>query len=307
MANVTLYLYRIIRKLKDELEQSSGQTKELKMKFKNYLKAAAIGIGSAVLMFGCSQQKSSGLVTSSFKMTGSSSAATVAHYSPKSIWEVFINRAHALMPASMVDSTGLSITLSEAWTVVKEVEFKSEEIEGVEDSEIEIEFQGPYVVDLLSATPMVLDTQQIAEKGIRRIKMKLHKAESLPVDAPAGLANNSIFVTGTVGGNNFTLQMDDSTEMQIAGPNSFVPGENSELLVEIQLANIFKQINMSTVVNNEVIDSSNRHSGANLCNAIDPSANDIYTCVRKGLEMHANFGQDNDGDDDLDSNDSDVD
>lgn len=278
------------------------------MNYKNCLKSLTVGLTSASLLVACSPKNSSTTpqVTSGFKMTGSSSAATVAKQSPKGIWDLLINQAYALIPTSIQDSTGLPITLNQAWTVVKEVEFKSEETAGAEDSEIEVEFQGPYIVDLLSSTPMVLDTQQIAEKAIKRIKMKLHKAETLPVSAPAGLINNSIFLSGVVGGNNFTFQLDDSTEIQIGGPNSFQPSQNSELLVEIQLANIFKQINMSTVTNNEVISSASRHSGANLCNSIDPSASDIYTCVRKGLEKHSNFGQDNDGDGDLDSNDSKV-
>lgn len=244
-------------------------------------------------------------VSTSFKMTGASSAATVAKIKP-SIWSLLVNQAYALIPSSIQDSTGLTVNLTEAWTVIKEIEFKSEETAGAEDSEIEVEFQGPYVVDLLSTSPLALDTQLIAEKAIRRIKMKLHKAESLPADAPAGLANNSIYLAGTVGGNAFVFQLDDSTELQIAGPNSFVPGENSELMVEIQLANIFKQINLSTVSNNEVINASSRHAGSNLCDSIDPSAGDIYTCVRKGLEKHANFGCDKDGDDDLDGSDDKV-
>lgn len=278
------------------------------MKIKNYMKLLSIGLTSATLFVACSATNngSATQVTSSFKMTGSASAATVAKQTPKGILSYLMSSAYALVPSTLVDSTGLTISLTEAWTVVKEVEFKSEETAGVEDSEVEVEFQGPYVVDLLSNAPMVLDTQAIAEKSIRRIKMKLHKADSLPSGAPAGLINNSIYIAGAVGGNNFTFQLDDSTELQIAGPNGFLPGENSELLVEIQLANIFKQIDLSGISNNEVIDSSNRHSGLNLCPSIDASANDIYTCVRKGLETHANFGEDLDGDDDLDSSDHEV-
>lgn len=278
------------------------------MNYKNYLRSLTVGFVSTSLIVSCAPKKSESTsqVTSSFKMTGSSSAATVAKSSPKNIWDLLVAKANALIPSSLQDSTGLPITLSQAWTVIKEVEFKSEEAAGVEESEIEVEFQGPYIVDLLSSAPMVLDTQLISEKSIKRIKMKLHRAETLPANAPAGLANNSIYLSGIVGGNNFAIELDDSTELQIAGPNSFLPGENSELLVEIQLANLFKQINMSSVTNNEVISASNRHNGVNLCDAIDSSANDIYTCIRKGLEKHAEFGQDKDGDDDLDSEDDSV-
>lgn len=259
----------------------------------------------ATLTMGCAEKKAS-LVSSSFKMTGSASAPTVAKNEKPGFVNWILNSAYALMPTSMQDASGMTVTLSEAWTVVKEVEFKSDEVNGVEDSEIEVEFNGPYVVNLLSSSPLVLDTQEIADKGIRRIKMKLHKADSLPTGAPAGLINNSIFITGTAGANNFTLQLDDSTEIQIAGPGSFVPAENSELLVEIQIANIIKQINMSTIANGEVINNSNRHAGVNLCPSIHASANDIYTCVRKGLEKHANLGRDNDKDGDLDSADDSV-
>lgn len=258
----------------------------------------------ALLLSACAEKKSSE-VTAAFKMTGSSSNATVAQ-NPKGIWGLLVNVANAFVPSTLVDSTGLTVNLSQAWVVVKEVQFKTQETAGVEDSEIEMEFTGPYVVDLLSSSPLVLDTQKIAEKEIRRIKMKFHKAESLPAGAPAGLVNNSIYFTGTVGGQSFTFQMDDGSEVQIFGPSAFVPSENSEVLVEIQLANILKQINMSTITNGEVISASSRHSGSNLCNSIDPSANDIYTCVRKGLEKHANLGVDKDFDDDLDGADNSV-
>lgn len=277
------------------------------MKVKNYLSKLSLVASVSMALTSCSPKAgTTPQVSSSFKMTGSSAAATVAKMEHQNIWSLLMNKAYALMPSSLVDSTGFSITLSEAWIVVKEIEFKSEETAGIEDSEIEIEFQGPYVVDLLSNTPLTLDTQLIAQKAIRRIKMKLHKAETLPIGSPAGLINNSIYISGVVGGNNFTLQLDDSTEIQIAGPNGFEPSENSELMVEIQLANILKQINMSSVTNGEVISSAARHPGANLCDSIDLSAGDIYTCMRKGLEKHANFGSDVDGDDDLDSADSDV-
>lgn len=258
---------------------------------------------AALTMVGCGQKKTSE-VTASFKVTGSSSAATVAQN--KGIWGLIMNVAHAFLPASIQDSSGLTINLSEAWVVVKEVQFKSEETAGAEDSEIELEFNGPYIVDMLSNAPLILDTQKIAEKGIRRIKMKLHKAEALPASAPARLVNNSVYFAGTVGGNAFTFQMDDGSEMQIFGPSAFTPSENSELLVEVQLANIMKQIDMSTVTNGEAIHAGARHSGANLCPLIDTSASDIYTCVRKGLEKHANFGVDKDGDDDLDGADNTV-
>ncbi len=273
------------------------------MKFnKSFSTSFALTIGASLIV-GCAQNNSNTpQVTSSFKMTGTSTAATVAKNYKPSIWNMFINTAQALVPTSIVDSNGSTITLSSAWTVIKEVEFKSEETTGAEDNESEIEFKGPYFVDLLSNSPITLDTQSISQKNIKRIKMKLEATQTtLPSSAPAGLANNSIYIAGSIGGNNFKFQLDDGTEVQIAGPNGFQPSENSELLVEVQIANIFKQIDMSSITNNEVIDHNHRHAGVNLCPSIDTSSNDLYTCIRKGLEKHADFGIDRDGDDTLEN------
>ena len=136
--------------------------------------------------------------------------------------------------------------------------------------------------------------------------MKLHKTEgTAPAAAPVGIDGNSIYVNGAVGANNFTVQMDDNTEFEIGGPTAVSASNGGDLLVQINLADVFKQIDLSGVTNNEVISSSSRHSGSNLCASIDASANDIYTCIRKGLEKHADFGEDRNGDDSLESGDDD--
>lgn len=258
----------------------------------------------------CSGKKDSGAtqVTSSFKMTGSSASATVASHQKPSIWKMLLETAHALVPSSVIDSVGSTVSLSSAWVVIKEVEFKSEETAGgADDSQSEVSFKGPYFVNLLSAAPQALDTQSITQKSIKRIKMKLEATQAqLPTDAPAGLANNSIYLAGSVGGRNFTFQLDDGTEYQIGGSTAFQPSENSQIMVEIQIANIFKQIDLSSVTNNEVIDHNNRHSGLNLCASIDSSASDLYTCIRKGLEKYANAGVDSDGDSSLEADEDKV-
>tara|TARA_B110001454_G_scaffold219199_1_gene251749 strand:+ start:56397 stop:57248 length:852 start_codon:yes stop_codon:yes gene_type:complete len=261
-------------------------------------------------MISCSSKNDSGTtqVTSSFKMTGSASTASVASSQKPTLWNVLIKTAHALVPTSIVDAQGSAITLSSAWTVIKEIEFKSEETAGgSEDSQSEVSFKGPYFVNLLSSAPQALDTQSITKKSIKRIKMKLEATQAqLPTDAPAGLASNSIYMAGSVGGRNFTFQLDDGTEYQIGGSSAFQPSENSQIMVEIQIANIFKQIDLSSVTNNEVIDHNNRHTGSNLCTSIDTSANDLYTCIRKGLEKHANLGLDKNGDSSLDADEDKV-
>ncbi|MGZ3775910.1 MAG: hypothetical protein ACXVCY_17580 [Pseudobdellovibrionaceae bacterium] len=280
----------------------------MKSALRKKLMSAFIVTGYAVSQVGCAPSNNTAQVQSGFKMTGSGTVATVARMNKsKSIMDFMFNKAFALVPSSIVDATGAVINLSSAWTVVKEIEFKSEQTHGEEDNQSEVAFKGPYFVDLLSNSPVVLDTQMITGKAVKRIKMKLEAAGgSVPATAPSALANNSIYFAGSVGGNNFTVKLDDGTEVEIAGPNAFQPSANSEILVEIQVANIFKQINLSSVTNNEIIDHTNRHSGTHLCDQIDASANDLYTCFRKGFEKHADFGEDKNGDGTLEANEDHV-
>lgn len=242
-------------------------------------------------------------VSSTLSMTAGSKPATVAMQ--KSWIDLLMPRALALVPATIVDSTGLVINLNSSWVVVRDIEFEASELPGAGEVDgAEVTFKGPYFVDLLSISPIVLDTQLIPASGFQRIKMKLEKSGgvALPPGAPAALSTHSIYVTGTVGVNNFTYQSDDGTEMHMGGPKTVTPVDKGQVLVEINFSNIFKQINMSTVANNEVISSASRHAGVNLCDLIDPSAQDIYTCIRKALEKNANVGEDADHDDSLEAN-----
>lgn len=267
-------------------------------------------VGTTALAVGCAPKNTTASqVTASFKMTGSSSAATVAQSKRPSIFDILISTAKALVPSSILDSAGSTVTLSSAWVVVKEIEFKSSETAGnsEDDQESEVEFKGPYFVDLLSSAAVTLDTQSITAKSIKRVKMNLEATHAtLPAGAPAGLAGNSIYVVGAVGSNAFTFKLDDETELDVAGPNGFVPSANSDILVEVKIADIFKQINLSSVTNNEVISHTSRHAGANLCPAISASANDLYTCFRKGLEMHADAALDDNHDNKIESFESHV-
>lgn len=261
-----------------------------------------IGIMIVFISIVACQPKNNNQVTASIAMTGSSKAATVAQ--TKSLMGLLLQQANAFISPGMVDKNGAAINLSQAWVSIKQIEFKTTEVSGAGEVDgAEVEFVGPYYVDMLSSSPVTFDTQAIASADYRRIKMKFHASSSvLPAGVPTELTNNSIFLRGTVGSNNFTFTLDDGTEVHIGGANPILPTDGSKLLIEVNLANIFKQIDMSTVTNNEVISQSARHAGSNLCAEIDPSAGDLYTCIRKGLEKHADFGEDRDGNHDLDTN-----
>lgn len=264
---------------------------------------------AALNIVGCAQPNSSTPVSTSLVMTGSSQAATVASYKIQNPWLSFLMpSALALTPPAMTDSTGLNVTLNKAWVVIKEIEFKPNET--ADEAEMagasEIEFQGPYVVDLLSATPSALGTVTIPSGVYRRIKMKLEKDAVLPAEAPAGLSGKSIYFEATVAGHQVTYSAADGTEFQIGGAGGINLSDNADLLVAIKLADLFKMIDLSSVNSNIAISDSNRVPGTNLCPLIDSSAQDLFTCVRKGLEKAGKFGKDDDGDHEIEAGEDEV-
>lgn len=278
------------------------------MKKSVILKAIFIFIAASTIAACTKSQTDVPQVTTALSMTGSASAPTVAKASVlQKIWDMILPSALAFMPASLVDSNGTSVTLTDAWIMMKDVEFKTEEASDSEEVDgSEVEFAGPYAVDLLSATPVTLDSQLIPQQPYKRIKMKLHKADSAIAGAPAGLLNNSIYLAGSVGANAFTYQSDDTTEFEVGGPNSVLPADDGNVVIEIQLANVIKQIDLSVLPNGAAVTSSNRYAGANLCPSIDASAADVYSCLQKGLRNHTDWGCDRNGDNNLDSNDDSV-
>lgn len=288
------------------------------MKKSNLLKlvvsAAMVGV------VGCAEESADtssavGMVSTPLVMTGAGATNVVFHQykafgSIASLFQFIVPQANAYTPAVIVDANGATVTLSSAWVVIKEIEFKANEVaDGAETTaETEVELEGPYFVDLLSNNPVALGTVTVPATGIRRIKMKLHESGDavIPTDAPAEIANNSIVLSGSVGGNSFRFLSDDGTEFEIGGSNAIIPTSAADLLVAIRLADLFSKINLNAVTNGMDIHSGNRVSGTNQCPLIDVSAESLYDCFRKGLENEADFGKDNDGDHEFEAEDEEV-
>lgn len=255
-------------------------------------------------------------IASSITMTASGKAATTvaANSLMGKIMAKIFPMANANIPTSLVDGstpTAHNITLNEFWVVIKSLEFKAAETsakEGSDDAD-ENQFKGPYYVDMLSANPAPLDTQTITGKVYHRVKMQLEATgTNLPATAPAQLATNSLYLAGSISGSSFSYLADDGTEIEIAGPNGVDPASGQDLLITVKISDIIKKIDFTTLLAsaNKNIDHTNRVTGSNLCPLIDPSAQDYYTCFRKGLEAEADMGKDTDGDHELGSSESKV-
>lgn len=236
-------------------------------------------------------------ITTDFAITGSGMNATVKSTS----W--FFPAAYALTPPPLMDSNHANVDLLEAWIVVKKVHFFRSSDPAVYSTGAD-HYEGPFFVDLLDGTPEPFGKLVLYPDAIRRVKMLLHKANSLPTGVPAALAGNSMYFSGNVNGFHFTYASDDTTDFQVYGENAFVPENGKHLMVVFRIADLIKKIDLSAITADTDISASNRVNATNPCPLIQPSATNLYTCFRQGMNKEAKFGHDSSGDDDLDDNES---
>ncbi len=236
----------------------------------------------------------------SFTMTGSSSPATVAFNNNRHpLFATFFPAALALPPPILKDSTNAAISLNEAWISVKQVEFKSTESTSFGEVDGDsVSFETPTAINLIASTLQSFGQARVGA-SLRRIKMQLHNVETLPAGAPVGLSGRSFFWQGTVGARNFTFTSTEGYEYELSGPNGVSLTENSNVLLSIQIANLFRKINMTNVLDGTVINQSSRVPATTPCPLINASATDIYTCFKDGLKSEANLGNDDGNDGEL--------
>ncbi len=295
---------------------------------KSSLKLMVTAVTMSVLSSSCNLQtpatNSDSTVSTGFSMTGSGQNA-VAQTDLQKLFSLFIPSAMALTPPPLVDASGSSVILDEAWIVVKNIEFHTRENDALSQNQQpttsndqinqvlnQLEDQGtqnknphmkrPHFINLLSEQPEMMGHTQIPAQGVRRLKMLLHKSDLIPQDAPEGLRGNSIYISGSLNGLHFSFSSPDRGEFRIKGPRSVQPEEDKNMLAVIKIANLFKQIDFSVLTESTDIGPNNRIPVENACPSIAPHARDLYTCIRNGLEAHAHFGKDN-GDHDLDQHD----
>ena len=259
-----------------------------------------IGFALMATFFG-SCQKNQNTTTGnpfvSLAMTSSPENATVTKIN-NSIWQILLPKSFAYPPPpTLLDSAGNTVTITSAWVNFEQIEFKYEEAaSGSEVDGDSVEFNSIFAVDLLSNTPQAFVSGNINVSQMRRVKLKLARVSSLPVGAPADFMGKSIYLSGTVNGHAFTYSTQDETVIEIAGPTLIAAVENSTLLIELQLANLIKRTNLSTITSTTNINDSNKVSVSNPCPNIENGASDLFTCFYIGLEKESDFGRDDDGD-----------
>jgi hypothetical protein len=209
--------------------------------------------------------------------------------------------AKASVPSALTDASTQSVNLDTAWIVLKKIEFKTDEVAGAAESEDqELEYTGPYYINLLDPAPAPIATKDLPAMPFHRIKMQLHKDGPIPAGAPSQLAGNSIYLAGTVGAHRISFASANSTEFSISGRTGITPDSQADLLVVFRFADLMRKIDLSSISADTAVSDSNRVPAVNACPQIDSSAADLYTCFRKGLESLAEFGKDSDGNGSLD-------
>lgn len=252
----------------------------------------------------CNQNNVGGTTTGnplvSFSVAGSSAPTTVAFNNIKfPLFRGLVSQAVALPPPILKDSTNAAISLNDAWISVKQVEFKSTESaatgEVLGDS---VSFQTPTAVNLIAPSSKNFGQVRIPA-SLRRVQMQVSTVDALPAGAPMGLLNKSFYWQGTVGARSFIFNSTEGYEYVLAGPNGVTLTENSNVLLSVQIANLFKKINMTNVTDGTVINQNTRISAVNPCPLINASATDIYTCFKDGLKTESNLGRDENNDGEL--------
>lgn len=269
----------------------------------NYLFRITAVIAYSITI-GCqknSENTTTGNPLVSLAATSSAANATIAMAKP-SFFNLFFPKAIAYPPpATLLDAAGNTVVIQAVWVNFGAVEFKFEETAtGAEVDGDSVEFTGPYSVDLLSPAPTTFVTGAINLAQMRRMKIKLVRVTGLPSGAPADFLNKSMYIQGTVNGHAFSYSTEDESVVEIAGPQIVSAVESRTLLLELQVANLIKKMNLSTIVGVTNITDGNRVAVVTPCASIDASATDLFTCFYKGFETESNLGRDDDGDFHLD-------
>lgn len=291
------------------------KSKTTRASFFSALPVAALTIVAGTALVGCqdpAESTTTGNPVVALKLTGSSQAASYAALdSSFGNWlkNALFPSAQALPPPVMTDSSGTrAVTLSEFWMTVGEVEFKATETADAGEVEgADVEFQGPYTVDLFDSQPDILAQGPIGTDGLRRIRVKYVRTQTLPAGTPSGLNDKAVYLTGVVDGNSFTFTMETEVTFEVGGPNLVSLNSGNTVILQVETASLISKIDLSAVTNGVSISETNRVSATNPCPTIDAGANDLFTCFEKGIETQSRLGKDSDDDGELEIGDDTVD
>ncbi|EAR11269.1 hypothetical protein [Reinekea blandensis] len=243
-------------------------------------------------------------------------------------------RATTVSSIPVTDSSGQaagSIGLNEAWVVVKEIELEHEtDDDDALEEELEIEFVGPFAVDLLSgetypSLPSVsIDTGLYNDIEIDIEKLADSDLVGMP-DLPQAIAdqllNYSLYLEGTYTSQDgstyvaipFSLSYDQTDEFELSGTDfsqGFVVDDTgiNDIIVAFRLHEWFRFDNLETNSDGlELVNAITSTEGGNAL-VLDGNTNsDLMDVIEDNIEESAEYGEDDDDDGELDEDEDDDD
>lgn len=200
----------------------------------------------------------------------------------------------AVTSASTINgrTSATGLTFTEVKIGVDELEFETElensdeDVSGEDDSE-EVEFDGPYTVDLINGTAN-------PNFGLAEVAGGIYDEIEIEM-APVMADGNTIFISFTYNGATYEFSITEEVEIELENLGGFVVDENAlnNMLVLINLDNLFAGIDLSGAVADE--------DGVIRIN--DASNSDIAQDIIDQFEDSCEAGEDSDDDDDLDEDD----
>lgn len=222
-----------------------------------------------------------------------------------------------------------SISLTEAWIVIKEIELEHEsDVETDVEEELEIEFVGPFAVDLLSGeTYPQLPSVSIDTGLYNDIEMDIEKLAQgdltgMP-DLPQGIADKllsySLYLEGTYTSSDnttyvaipFSMSYDQTDEFEFSPgdfSNGFVVDDTgiNDIIVAFRLNEWFRFDLSETNSDNLAFEDAIADNGNGDEIALDGNTNsDIMDVIEDNIEDSAEYGEDEDDDGELDEDEDD--
>ncbi len=265
------------------------------------MKIRFLMLGILLTLYSCNKNAgtSTGNPLVSVNMTGSQQNA-LAKYKNNKLWWILNTAVAYPAPASLLDKSGATVILNDFWINISEIEFKLEETQVAgEVNGSDVEFAGPYLINIFNSNPQSLGSGFVANASIHRIKYKTKKVTDVSGGNPAGMVNYSLYLRGTIDSKAFTLVSGEEIVYETAGPNLVKFNSGEKLLLEVLTADIIRKIDLSLVKAGAIITESYRIPTGSPCPDIDVSASDVYTCFIKAFQQKTKVGKDANGDFDI--------
>ncbi|MDH5717723.1 MAG: DUF4382 domain-containing protein [Spirochaetia bacterium] len=170
-----------------------------------------------------------------------------------------------------------------------QMSFRDIKLDKLNATNSEIEFTGPFQIDLLNDTQSLTETigsGEITAGTYKKVRFVLHK--STDIDTNHVLYDRSIYIAGTINGTNFIMHHDTSENIEIQSDAGIEVNENTTgLLVDINLDNLLSGIDLTTAEdsnNDGLIDISPITNDDNINRDLAESLKDNIKLVADFLE-----------------------